>query len=72
MYKAFQDLNNLDYLQLDNLHSFESKSYSNQISIEDLLSHRSGLADIFSDRQDEFFSHLLQNPQKQYSPKSDC
>ena len=68
--KVFQYLNNLNYLQFDNLHSFENISYSNQISVADLLSHRSGLADIFNDRQDEFFSHLLQNPQEQYSPKS--
>lgn len=68
--QAFQYLNNLDYILFENLHYFESTSYSKQITIEDLLSHRSGLADIFTDRQGEFFSHLLKNPQKQYSPKS--
>jgi len=65
-----QYLKNIDYVNFDNLHIYEEKSLSDEITIEQLLSHRSGLADIFTDRQEEFFSFLLQNPERQHSPKS--
>ncbi|MEM9548581.1 MAG: serine hydrolase domain-containing protein [Bacteroidota bacterium] len=68
--KASQHLYAVDYLDFDNFHQLEEKIYSRKITIEQLLSHHSGLADIFSDRQQEFFSLLVQNPEKQFSPKS--
>lgn len=63
-------LKNIDYLNFDDIHIYQGKSLSDEITIEQLLSHRSGLADIFTDREEEFFSSLLQNPEKQYSPRS--
>lgn len=68
--KASQFIKNVEYLDFDKLHIFKEKSYANEITIEHLLSHRSGLADIFSDKEDEFFNFILQNQQRQFSPRS--
>ena len=68
--KASRYVENIDYLDFDNFHIYKEKNCSNEITIEQLLSHRSGLADIFSDKEQEFFSFLLQNPKRQFSPRS--
>lgn len=68
--KASIYLKNIDYLDFDNFHLFKEQRLSDEITIKQLLSHRSGLADIFSDIEEEFFSLLLQDPKKQYSPMS--
>jgi D-alanyl-D-alanine carboxypeptidase len=68
--KVFSYLKDLEYLDFENLHIVDGIKYAQQITIEQLLSHRSGLADIFTDRQEAFFSMMKQNPNKQYSPKS--
>lgn len=68
--KASQYLTDVYYLDFDNFHIFKEKKYSEKITIEQLLSHRTGLADIFSDKQTEFVNLLLENPDKQYSPKT--
>lgn len=67
---AFTYLKNIDYVDFENFHILNKRKFSHEITIEQLLSHRSGLADIFSDKEQDFFNLLLQNPQKQYSPKS--
>lgn len=67
--KASFYLNKVDYLNFENVHILNNKRFSNEITIKQLLSHRSGLADIFTDKEQEFFSLLLQEPAKQYSPE---
>jgi len=62
-------LNAIDYLNFKKIHQFNGKSYSNKITIEQLLSHRTGLADIFTDKEEDFFNLVLQNRQQQYTPK---
>lgn len=68
--KACRYLKNVDYLGYEKLHMLDGKQYAKRITIAQLLSHRTGLADIFSDRQDQFFEYLLQDPNRSYSPKS--
>ncbi|MEZ5009464.1 MAG: serine hydrolase domain-containing protein [Chitinophagales bacterium] len=68
--KAQHYLNQIDYLNFDNFHIFNNKKYASEITIEQLLLHRSGLADIFNDKTEDFFNILLQNTNRQYSPKS--
>ncbi|PHS60329.1 MAG: hypothetical protein COB12_13330 [Flavobacterium sp.] len=68
--KASKYLENIDYLDFENLHLFNQKKFAFDITIEQLLSHRTGLADIFTDKEQDFFDLLLQNQKKQYSPKS--
>jgi D-alanyl-D-alanine carboxypeptidase len=68
--KASIYLKSIDYLDFENFHLINEKRHSDEITIKQLLSHRTGLADIFSDKEQEFFSLLLQDAKKQYSPQS--
>ena len=68
--KASKYLKNIEFLDFKNFHIYNKKTYANKITIQQLLSHQTGLADIFSDKEEEFFSLLLQNPNKQYSAKA--
>lgn len=63
-------LQSINYLNFDNLHHYQGAKYAQDITIEHLLSHRSGLADIFTDKQHEFFELLFSNPTVNYSPES--
>ncbi len=63
-------LDAIDYLDFNNLHILNGIKHAQEITIEQLLAHRSGLADIFTDREDEFFELLFQNPDKNYTPES--
>lgn len=68
--KASKYLKDIDFLDFENFHIYNKTKFANKITIQQLLTHRTGLADIFTDKEEEFFSLLLQNPNKQYSPKS--
>ncbi|MFI1773752.1 serine hydrolase domain-containing protein [Thalassobellus citreus] len=68
--KVSQYLNDIDYLKFEDFHILNGKKHATEITIKQLLSHRSGLADIFTDREESFFSLLIQNPNKQYTPKA--
>lgn len=68
--KVFPYLKDIDYLDFENIHILNEIKYANDITVKQLLSHRSGLADIFTDREDPFFGMILQEPNKQYAPKS--
>ena len=68
--KAYRYLHDIDYLNFDDFDILNGKRLSNKITIEQLLSHRTGLADIFTDKEEEFFNLLMENPQKQYSTKA--
>ena len=62
-------LNKIEYLELDEFHFHENSTFAELITIEQLLSHKSGLADIFNDKQEAFFERLMNNPKQQYRPK---
>lgn len=68
--KVFRYLKDIEYLDFENIHILDEIKYAKDITIKQLLSHRSGLADIFTDREEAFFGMILQKPNKQYSPKS--
>ena len=63
-------LKQIGYLDLANIHYYNGQACAEDITIEQLLTHRSGLADIFSDATEAFFEFLERNPQKQHSPES--
>ncbi|MBW1298580.1 serine hydrolase domain-containing protein [Aquimarina litoralis] len=67
--KIYSYLKGVDYLQLDDFHYLEDISFVKEISIKQLLLHKSGIADIFNDKQEAFFERLMQNPEQQYQPK---
>ncbi len=62
-------LSPIAYLDLANLHFHQDTAYAADITIEHLLSHRSGLADIFHDKAFPFYMGFYLNKQKQYSPE---
>ncbi|RLJ68868.1 CubicO group peptidase (beta-lactamase class C family) [Lacinutrix venerupis] len=66
---AFQYLQDIEYLKFKDFHIFNNKHFAKHITIKQLLSHRSGLADIFTDRKEAFFLEITQHPNTQYSPK---
>lgn len=68
--KAFEHLKNIDFLDFENIHFYNQASYGKEISIKHLLSHRSGLADIFNDKGSRFFRSVFLNKRKQYSPEA--
>jgi len=63
-------LNEIEYLRLDEFHSYKNSAFVELITIEQLLSHKSGLADIFNDKQEAFFERLINNPKQRYRPKN--
>ncbi|WP_452226843.1 serine hydrolase domain-containing protein [Lacinutrix cladophorae] len=68
--KVFPYLKDIEYLNFKNFHNLKGIKYAQDITIEHLLSHRSGLADLFTDKEEAFFEMIMQNPNKQYTPKS--
>ena len=68
--KIFEYLKAVDFLNFENFHFYEKESYVKDITIEHLLSHRSGLADIFNDKGFRFYSGVFLNKKKQYSPEA--
>ncbi|MBX2877269.1 MAG: beta-lactamase family protein [Saprospiraceae bacterium] len=63
-------LPNHDFLAIDSLHYHQRQNFAAEISIEQLLCHRSGLADLFTDRATEFFASVFSNPNRSYTPNS--
>ncbi|NRB49988.1 MAG: beta-lactamase family protein [Saprospiraceae bacterium] len=57
------------FLPAQDLHIHQEENFSGEINLEHLLSHRSGLADIFTDRWEAFFAKVFSNPQHTYTPK---
>ncbi len=53
-------------VNLDSLHIYEGIAYGRQITVEQLLSHTSGIKDYMEDPR--FIPDVLANPKKQYNP----
>lgn len=70
-------LKDIEYLRLDDFHWYENSAEvdaersrgAKAISIQQLLSHKSGLADVFNDKQEVFFERVMQNQTQRYQPK---
>jgi D-alanyl-D-alanine carboxypeptidase len=60
-------LEDIDYLRYDDLHILEGVSYSDEITVDQLLQHRTGLADIFVDTETRFILSVLTHPDRTYS-----
>ena len=52
------------YVGFDKLLLLDGQNYGHDITVRQLLNHTSGLADIFTDTQDEFMGLFFKNPQK--------
>jgi D-alanyl-D-alanine carboxypeptidase len=62
-----QYLSNSKISRVSDVHFFEGETFGNQITIEQLLTHRSGLADLFTDSAIRFYLGEYLNKQKQWS-----
>lgn len=62
-------LKDLNFVRVDELHFFNGKSYGNEITIKQLLQHRSGLADIFTDSAFKFYLNEYFHKKQIWSPE---
>lgn len=60
-------LGDLEFVKIDSLHQFNGRSFGREITVRQLLGHRSGLADLFTDKEAEFFGVIMDDPQHQWS-----
>ena len=66
---VYKYLKEVDFVRFDSLHIHNGTSWGKQITIRQLLSHRSGLADVFTDAEEEFNGYVFQHPQTQWNPE---
>jgi D-alanyl-D-alanine carboxypeptidase len=62
-------IGHLDFLRFPEFHQINKTSYSDQITVEMLLRHQSGIGDIFTDRETRFNLSVLVHKQRVYSPE---
>lgn len=65
--KISELLSDQSYINFNQLHIYKGKPYAHEITIEQLLNHTSGLADIFSDTEEAFIQLFMSNPTKQWN-----
>jgi len=65
----YEYLSGCDFIRIDDIHIIDGKSYGKEITIRQLLQHRSGIADMFFDKFDVFMEHWNNNRTKQWSPE---
>lgn len=64
---AYTYLNNIDFLHFDEFLLKDGVSISNQIKVEHLLRHTSGVGDIFTDKETRFVLSVLLHKKKRYN-----
>jgi D-alanyl-D-alanine carboxypeptidase len=62
-------LEDLAFVNYDQFHVLDGVSYSAEITIKDLLQHRTGIGDIFTDVETRFNINVLLHRKRQYSPE---
>lgn len=65
--KAYQYLQSMDFVGADQIHILNDTNYSKEITIEQLLNHTSGIADIFTDAQTRFNISVLLHKKRYYT-----
>jgi D-alanyl-D-alanine carboxypeptidase len=65
--KACRYLDNMDFLKFTKIHLLNDTSYAREITIQQLLQHTSGIADIFFDATKRFKFSVLTHKNKQYN-----
>ncbi|MFN8256570.1 MAG: serine hydrolase domain-containing protein [Bacteroidales bacterium] len=66
---AAKYLNDLDFLKFSEIHFFNKQPMADAITIEMLLNHTSGIADIFSDAATRFNISVLTHKKRQFTPE---
>lgn len=62
-------LNDIQFVKLDELHYYKSIPYANTITIRQLLQHKSGLADIFTDASFRFYLNEYLHKKQEWNPE---
>lgn len=65
--KAYKFLQPIDFVKADKIHILNGTNYSKEITIEQLLNHTSGVADIFTDAQTRFNISVLLHKKRQFT-----
>jgi D-alanyl-D-alanine carboxypeptidase len=65
--KAGKYLETLEYLKFNTIHQLRDTSYADAITIEMLLHHTSGIADIFTDAETRFNISVLLHKKRQFN-----
>ena len=60
----------LQFMDFENFMFHNDTAYADQITLEQLLRHTSGVADIFTDKETRFVLRVLTHKKKQYDEKS--
>ena len=67
--KAGKYLNDIGFLKFRKFHYFKRKPYADSVTVEMLLNHTSGIADIFTDAAIRFNISVLLHKQRQFTPE---
>jgi D-alanyl-D-alanine carboxypeptidase len=62
-------ISHLDFLRFQKFHVIDNRSFSEEITIEQLLRHNSGIADIFTDAEVRFNLSVLVHKKRTYTPE---
>jgi D-alanyl-D-alanine carboxypeptidase len=60
-------LSGCDFVRIDDIHIIDGKSYGKEVTVRQLLQHRSGIADMFFDKFEAFMEHWNNNRMKQWN-----
>ncbi len=67
--KAHDYLAAVPFINFDKLHNYQGGSYGKEITVRQLLTHTSGLADLFFDRWQAFYSYWQEDKQRSWNPE---
>lgn len=59
----------IKYVHINEIHYFNKKAFGNSLTIQQLLQHTSGIADIFTDAAFRFYINLYFNKKQQWNPE---
>ncbi|MEM8506265.1 MAG: serine hydrolase domain-containing protein [Bacteroidota bacterium] len=62
-------LEHLDFINYDELHIYNDQSYQDAITVEMLLNHTSGIADVFTDAETRFNISVFFHPKRNYTAR---
>ena len=65
----YRYLSGYDFVKIDEIHLIDGKSYGKEVTIRQLLQHRSGIADMFFDKFEAFLDHWNDNRMEQWNPE---
>lgn len=67
--KVSKYLNDVKFVRVDEMHYYRKKPYGNIVTIRQLLQHRSGIADIFTDAAFRFYLNEYFNKKQEWNPE---